>query len=219
MEQLEKLPDLAKGPIDQAAKTVHVFLRTLLGPAAEEMGELLRDPVREYRVQRQLRVLQRSQARLAEAGIEPRSVPLKIIAPLLEGASLEDDESLGERWAGLLTSSAAGDPVEYSYPHILAEIGPSEARVLDILYDSAQAAGGVLKLISSDVLKDRAAIDEGRLPIVLENLIRLRLVDPLTVPGLNTRMHHKNVALTPLGVDFVRACRGPAPGEPRRMPR
>lgn len=42
-----------------------------------------------------------------EAGIEPTKVPLKTLVPLLEGASLEEDDDFQKRWAALPGSLAS----------------------------------------------------------------------------------------------------------------
>src|ERR1051326_7098236 len=69
-------------------------LKRMLGPAADELGEMSLDQARAYRYGRQMRLLQKVERLANEAGFAPQPVPLKILFPLLEGASLEDDEKL-----------------------------------------------------------------------------------------------------------------------------
>jgi hypothetical protein len=73
---------------------------------------------------------------LNQAGIEPKSVPLRVLVPLLEGASLEDDDDLSTKWAALLANAATP---EYnvnlipSFSNILSQLSPRDAKVLDLL--------------------------------------------------------------------------------------
>ena len=62
---------------------------------------------------------------------------LERCSPLLEGAALEDDENLSNKWAGLLASAATSNEAEHShpsFPRILSEMSPREALILDKLY-------------------------------------------------------------------------------------
>lgn len=79
---------------------------------------------------------------LNASGITPHAVSVKVLVPLLDGASLEDEENeeMIDRWAALLAHAAAGAPVEMvlpSFPRILAELSPAEAVLLDSLYRDA----------------------------------------------------------------------------------
>ena len=94
--------------IKSGLEVIKDFLAKLAGPAAEEVGLLLQDQVRLYRLQNQLRILSKAEKMLHDAKIEPSQVPLRTLVPILEGASLEDDDYLATKWAGLLASAASG---------------------------------------------------------------------------------------------------------------
>src|ERR1700720_3879442 len=95
---------LIKKGIDQGVSAEKDLLRKLCGPAFEELGLLLQDRARVYRFNNQLRMLGKVRYMLQNARTEVRAVPLRILLPLLEGAALEDDEALSDKWAGLLAS-------------------------------------------------------------------------------------------------------------------
>ena len=83
----------------------------MLGPAADEVAEMWRDQVRVYRYGRQLKLLEKVEKMAQEAGFTPQAVPPKILFPLLEGASFEEDEDLHTMWAALLANAASTENV------------------------------------------------------------------------------------------------------------
>lgn len=77
-------------------------IKKLLGPAADELAEMWKDRIRLYRYEQHIRLVQKA-ARLAhDAEFTPTAVPLKILLPLMEGASPEEDAALHDMWAALL---------------------------------------------------------------------------------------------------------------------
>ena len=91
--------ELAKSDISAAAEAAKEFLGKIAGPAAEEVGLLLQDKVRIYRLGNQLKMLAKAQQMLNDAGVSPISVPLRTLLPLLEGAALEEEDDLSTKWA------------------------------------------------------------------------------------------------------------------------
>jgi hypothetical protein len=53
------------------------------------------------RVGRQLDCIKKAEKMAKEAGFTPKAVPPKILFPLLDGASMEDNEELHTMWAAL----------------------------------------------------------------------------------------------------------------------
>ena len=82
------------------------FLGKIAGSPAEEFGLLLGDQVRFYRFKKQVQLLREAQDILKQAGVSPKKVPLKTLFPILEGAAVEEDESMSARWAALLATAA-----------------------------------------------------------------------------------------------------------------
>jgi hypothetical protein len=68
-----------------------------------------------------------------EAGFTPQAVPPKILFPLLEGASLEDNEDLHDMWAALLANAAFSENADIVRPGFIAtlrQMAPDEAALL-----------------------------------------------------------------------------------------
>jgi len=128
--------ELASQSLNGILGTAKDFLEKLLGPAAEEAGQILGDKIKFYRVRNMLKVLERSKRLLEEQGLNPKAVSLKALFPLLDHASLEEDAGLQEKWAALLANAASStSELSPAFPEILKQLSPAEARLLDGVYD------------------------------------------------------------------------------------
>jgi len=119
---LEKGLDLAKE-----------FLGKLIGPTIEEVGLLAGDNVKIWRFKNQIRLLNNVERYIQQKNIDPKKVPLKILLPLLENASLEEEPILIELWENLLLSYVDSSKVNYKnvFPRILAELSSEDAQILN----------------------------------------------------------------------------------------
>jgi hypothetical protein len=192
---------------------VQRVLGRVFGAPAAQAGEWLATEIRYRRFRRQIKILTRTTEMLDEAGIPYeaiRPVDLTVLVPLLESGSLQEDDSMTDRWAALLAAAATNpDGVPPSYPELLRQLTPREAAFLDRMYEQVGEAW-----LHSDhepeVIAGHLGMPTDRLMILVDNLLRLRLlksrapVYPSDSPG-GTR-----VLLTALGHDFVSACRPPA---------
>jgi hypothetical protein len=110
------------------------FVQRVLGPLAEA-ADFLSDKIRFYRWKSSLDVMDRAAKIAHERGIDPKEVPLKIFVPLLEKASLEQEQSpLIERWATLLAQASA-DPesVQAVYIDILSKLSAPDVQTLEMI--------------------------------------------------------------------------------------
>jgi hypothetical protein len=181
------------------------LIQKLFGPAAEEIGLMLRDKARVYRVKNLLSVLAKTDKLLREKSVDPHPVPLRTLLPIIEGASIEDDESLSQKWAGLLASAAAlPDPsaAHPSFPRILGEITPREAVMLERLFES----GGQAEWLA---FRKKMATEFGCSEEIISsahgNLFRLHLWLTIQPSGSTSQV----VNLTAFGRLFLAATQGP----------
>lgn len=211
--------DLATGALVLASlKTAHDALKPLLGrllgPAADELGAVLQDRARMYRLANQLKMLSKVQEMFRGAGIEPEAVPLRVLLPLLEGASLEDDENLSSKWAGLLAHAAHPEQREKVHPsfvRILGELSPKDALVLDALWQGTRDTPEERSttLMPQQIMALGSGMTRLEAQIVSENLWRLRLcASGTTVLRVDSEGvgPDSEIALTFLGRSFLRAC-------------
>ncbi len=120
-----------------AAIPFTAIVKRMLGPAADEVAEMWRDQVRVYRYERQLKLLEKAEKMAHDAGFTPQAVPPKILFPLLEGASFEDNEDLHDMWAALLANAASPHDAGKIRPGLMAilrQMASDEAKLLNELY-------------------------------------------------------------------------------------
>jgi hypothetical protein len=128
----DDLTEIAK----QTLEPVGDLVKRIAGPLADEIGESLAVVARPYRIMLSVKMFQKTQRMLKEAGISPHAVPPRLFLPILENASIQDDEDLHTRWAALLANAAASPNfVHPSYIEILKQLAPEDAILLDKLYD------------------------------------------------------------------------------------
>jgi len=132
---IKAAPAIAKGAEALgAAIPFTAIVKRMLGPAADEVAELWRDQVRVYRYGRQVKLLEKAERMAKEAGFTPQAVPPKILFPLLEGASFEDNEDLHTMWAALLANAASpenADKVRPGFIAIVKQLASDEAILLN----------------------------------------------------------------------------------------
>jgi len=112
------------------------LLKKLAGPAFEELGAILGDSVRVFRVKNLLRTTERTKRILEDAGLHPKPVPSRLLLPILDTCSVEDNDDLQERWAGLLASaSQETDSLSPSFIETLKQLTPNEAKHCDYIFE------------------------------------------------------------------------------------
>lgn len=134
------MPDPVTAALTKTAmEPVGGLLKRIAGPLADEIGESFALLARPHRVKLGIEMLKKTQRMLIEADITPRAVPPRLFLPMMDAASIEDDEDLHTRWAALLANAASSpDAVHPSYIEVLKQLTPVEARLLDELYEIAK---------------------------------------------------------------------------------
>lgn len=183
------------------------LLTKLAGPAGEEAGLLLQDKVKLWRFKNQLRILSKAQQMLNDAKLIPSPVPLRTLVPLLEGAALEEDPALSDKWACLLANAGAQTislATHPAFPRILSEMTPGEAFFLDRLSHSGGTANwdSFRKAIAKELAVSHDQVDRD-----YGNLFRLG------VCRITRKKEREKpvVQIGPFGSLFLKACSPPAP--------
>ena len=122
--------------MDMATKAGEFIAPLVKGTLEEGIG-IFEDKLKYIRWERQIRLMERADSFMKARGIQVENpIPLKLAIPLLEGAALEDDDDLQDRWAKLIVNSVRADGVELKrvYIDILERLSPLEAKILDVIY-------------------------------------------------------------------------------------
>jgi hypothetical protein len=113
------------------------FISAVFHAPGEALGGLFADAINERRHANLIKIAGRAQERLTKAGVSAKEVPLSVIHPAIQAASLEEDPELQEVWANLLANAAdprAVHPMPPSFPNILKELSSREVKLLDVLF-------------------------------------------------------------------------------------
>lgn len=193
--------DINISPLDKVADAAKDFLQKVITPPLEELGLLAADRIKLWRFKNQVNVLAKAEAILKKRNLSTRKVSLKVMTPLLEEASIEEESSLQEKWAVLIANTVSeNSQIDTTlYSHILSQLTKEDAGLFQLIFSvcSLQATDREYKHQAFPVKDQRKSIDN--LDIQLDNLIRLRLVKEVTTRGLEINA----VALTDLGFRFM----------------
>lgn len=221
---------------DKDINNINDWLVRILGEPAQEVGGIISDWLKYFRAKRVVDLKIKYDQYLVERGIaQPLPVPPKYALPIVEHASLEDDDVLFEVWAKLLAT--ASDP-EYesglrsAFIGILQQLDPLDVHLLDLMYQQITAlekgvpANWVIstpRLIKWAEKNHSVPQSNQEIKVSIDNLLRLRCVEialedkQISVPddrfAGRSRPHivsvshgSDRIALTDLGRTFVRAC-------------
>ncbi|HUA68649.1 MAG TPA: Abi-alpha family protein, partial [Candidatus Saccharimonadales bacterium] len=137
-EQAKAVQEVAKtsGKLVETTGKVGGFISKIIGGASTQVGGILEDWAKFYRYKNLLRVADKVEAIHAQRKIEGKTIPIppRMAIPLLESASLEDDETLQKVWARLIANSTDPNFRESSHPgyvEIIKQMSPDEAIILD----------------------------------------------------------------------------------------
>ena len=198
------------------------FVKKILGPAGDELSGMVADYIRIHRLGNQIRMFRRSERMLTEAGFKPNPVALKVLWPLMEGASLEEEEALATKWASLLANAATpqgNSLVEPSFADVLRQLTPLQAQILDKIYEKIDGVRLKNELYGQQPvnlyhIRAELAVEFALFERCMDNLIRLHLCTKelpnqrKTWPGGGFR-GTSIVDPTLFGYDFVMACTPP----------
>ncbi len=123
---LEKGVDIAKDFVDK-----------LIMPSVEETGLLLKDQVTLWKFKNQIRMLNKAKSYCEKRNISIKTISLKLLCPLLDYSGIEEDETLQDKWAILLSNMVDSEQniENHVFPYILSQLSTKEFLVLEKVYD------------------------------------------------------------------------------------
>lgn len=215
----QEIAKTAGKAIDATQKFGGFISQYFSGTLEQGMG-IFEDKLKYYRWERQARFIQQSKVLMREIGLDrpTRQIPLKFAIPLLEAASLEDDDYLQDLWAKLLVNAANENcelTLQRTYISILEQLTKFEAVILQKIYDlpyDASAHQGIITgklpteasvVIRSNTLETLLEPSKD-VKLALSNLARLGCI--LIEQDWNGGEHFHNIQPTLLGKTFFDAC-------------
>ncbi len=112
----------------------------LFGGPFDQIGGAWEDRLKVRREIRKLKLMQKLNTAIADAGFSPDAIPDAIWIPAVQEALLQDDESLQEKWAAMLANAADPGqtrPVSPAFPGMLKDLTSRDVKFLDSTYSRA----------------------------------------------------------------------------------
>ncbi len=126
--------NLPKQLLDKGEKAI----KAVFGPSISEISETFADNFRLRRFKNQVKILSKAQQYLEKSGLEPRQIDLKVLVPLVQFCSLEENTDLQEKWSKLITNVVLIEGeilLKQNCIEIISKISNEEASLLDFLHE------------------------------------------------------------------------------------
>ena len=192
----DKKFDITSTAIEKGIDLIGGFIEKLAGSALEEAGLYFGDKVRVRRLTNQIKIFSEAKRIAEENNISIKQIDLKILVPLLEFSSLEEDETLQQKWSNLIVNfSDESQNYESSiFPFILSQLNKSDVEASDSFSTNRQYYLHHVGVIHSRIVKD--------------NLLRLGLIEQHfgAISDNPVGQKHKR---TELGALFYECCTNP----------
>lgn len=139
-----------------AIKGVSSFLELVFKPGLEELGYLIKDEVRLWRLNNIIKTLEKAQGKMEFDGKDLNlTANARVGLNIMEGCSEVDNEELQDLWAGLFASSCTPDGKDDSnmnFVDLLRRMSSVEAKIIDYACKNSIKFLYPNKLIMSDGL-------------------------------------------------------------------
>jgi hypothetical protein len=137
-EEAKAIQEVAKttGKLAEMIEKIGVFISKVVGGASNQVGGILEDWAKYYRYKNLLIISDKVEALHKKRRLAGKTVtiPARIAIPMLESASLEDNETLQNIWARLIANSMDPNftqPLHPGYIEIIKQMSPDEAVILN----------------------------------------------------------------------------------------
>lgn len=171
----------------KAFEGVEVFLSSTCKPALDELGLMLRDHVRVWRLNNALKIVEKAKGKFSfsDDQVQLQSNP-KVALAILENGSNEDNDEIQEMWAGLFATSFSVDGKDdenLMYVSILRQLTLAEAKLLKYMCESSKKRNlgnhilaTDLFTVDGDTLREVTGIEDyNQLDTILYHLGSLKL--------------------------------------------
>lgn len=153
---IKPIGDAVNKTVEKSFEGIEGFLRSVCVPALDEVGLLLRDKVRNWRLNNILRILEKAKGKLHFENEEIRiQAHPRVALSIIENGSLSDSDEVQEMWAGLFASSCTKTGQEDEnliFIDLLKQLTVAEAKILKYSCESARKILFANGLIACDNL-------------------------------------------------------------------
>lgn len=185
---IKPIGDAVNTTVEKSFQGIEGFLKSVCVPALDEIGLLLRDKVRHWRLNNILTILNKAKGKLHFENEELKiHAHPRVALAIIDNGSLCDNEEVQEMWAGLFASSCTKDGQEDEnliFVDLLKQLTNAEARVLKyssesarkIIYKNGLITGDHLTLDCKTLMEISGIHEIHRLDRELDHLRSLELI-------------------------------------------
>jgi hypothetical protein len=167
------------------------FFRAVYAEPAKSLGALMALPLNKRLYRNAVKAVVEANQILKDAGISPQQVPLSIIHPALQAASLEEHPEIQTLWAHLIANAAdpqQRNPVMPAFTSILKELRPVDAKLIEGLYKNSRAIIDTQPTAFSRTLQDI----QYQTADLLEMYVRAGLARITQLSNMTARFYREN---------------------------
>ena len=207
----------------QTTEKILGFIAKVLKSPAEDTAGIIGDRLKLFRWERQLAYVDKVNNILLAKGItDTKAVPPKFSLPIIENASLEDDDELQKLWAIMLAN--AMNPtftvnMRTAFIDIIKSLTTLDVKILKTFYEALKQNStidwnNVLNYsLKREQICQLLSMSQEDYEVSVFNLFRVQCLAPAIITGgvsmgtepLTVYKGSKAVTLTPLGVDFIKS--------------
>ena len=153
---IKPIGDAANTTVTKTFEGIEGFLKSVCAPALDEIGLLLKDKVRNWRLNNILRILEKAKGKV---GFENEQLKIqahpRVALAIIDNGSLNDNDEVQDMWAGLFASSCTASGQEDEnliFVDLLKQLTVGEARILKYSCESARKILHLNGLIVGEML-------------------------------------------------------------------
>jgi len=204
--------------IEASQEEVSEFLEKVIPNFVLESGGILSDTVRFWRWKNQINIIKKAKSIVENSKLDKKQVPLKILLPIMENSSLEEEELIQNKWANILANAiTASRDITPNYAEILKELSVLEVVILDQLFDESNKESDYEKRkqlqFSKQKISEIFKLSSEQADLIIENLYRLNLCQAPAGHGIAVGQYKfalrttEVFGFTTFGYYFVQACK------------
>jgi hypothetical protein len=204
--------------IEASQEEVSAFLEKVIPNFVLESGGILSDTVRFWKWKNQINIIKKAKSIVENSKLDKKQVPLKILLPIMENSSLEEEAIIQDKWANILANAiTASKDITPNYAEILKELSVLEVVILDKLFDKSNKENDYEKRKQLQFSKQKTSeifkLSSEQADLIIENLYRLNLCQAPAGHGIAVGQYKfalrttEVFEFTTFGYYFVQACK------------
>lgn len=185
---IKPVADSVNKTVNKTFEGLEGFLTSVCKPALDEVGQMLKDKMRYWRLNNILKIIEKSKGKLEFQGenLQIKAHP-RVALSIIENGSVVDDEELQEFWAGLFATACTADGQDDEnliFVDLLKQLTRLQARILKyscensrkILYENGLISGDNLYVNLNNLISITQIQNLDRLDRELDHLRSLNLI-------------------------------------------